>query len=159
VDWGQTDKQADIHTHHNTLQPFRGRGEAITEVDVMLVTSRYIHCRWTMSSISTISPMSDKARSHLSTSCSNALTKRDAFIVDSFTWLSSNAWLISSVCLHKHNDKSTPLYRTTCLKRREHFFCKCTSCNNATCSFLLVRQLMTLLSCSSISFVTVLVRS
>ena len=43
--------------------------------------------------------MSDKARSHLSTSCSNAFTNRDAFIVDSFTWLSSSAWFISSVCL------------------------------------------------------------
>lgn len=62
-----------------------------------LLTSKYIHWRCTCSSISTTSRIRERSRSHLSTSCSNAFTKRDAFIVDSFTWLSSSAAKMSSV--------------------------------------------------------------
>lgn len=62
-------------------------------------TSRYIHCLWTVSSISTTSRMWDKVLSHLSTSCSKALTNLDAFIVESCTWLSSRAVNTSSVLL------------------------------------------------------------
>ena len=77
-----------------------GRGKGLT--------SRYIHCRCTVSSSSTTSMMCERTRSHRSTSCSNALTKRDAFIVDSFTWLSSRAVKTSSVDLtHTGDTRST----------------------------------------------------
>ena len=54
------------------------------------LTSKYIHWRCTVKIISITSMMSESVRSHLSTSCSNGFTKRDAFIVDSVTWLSDN---------------------------------------------------------------------
>ena len=73
--------------------------QASSGIKAFWLTSRYIHWRWTVSNVSTTSRIWDKVLSQRSTSCSNALTNRDAFMVASFTWLSSNAWNTSSVDL------------------------------------------------------------
>lgn len=64
-------------------------------------TSKYIHCFCTWSKVSTTSNICDSVFSHRSTSCSKALTNLEAFIVDSETWLSSNAVKILSMLLCK----------------------------------------------------------
>mmetsp|Transcript_21536 Transcript_21536/g.50675 ORF Transcript_21536/g.50675 Transcript_21536/m.50675 type:complete len:367 (+) Transcript_21536:8781-9881(+) len=65
--------------------------------DPMKMFSRYIHDRCTCSSASIVSEMWLRVRSQCSICCMNGTAYRDAFMVDSVTWLSSSAWKRSSV--------------------------------------------------------------
>ena len=70
--------------------------------------SRYIHDCCTCRIISSVSEMCDSVFSQNSICTANALKKRDAFMVDNDTWLSSRAVLMSSTDRIRHE----PLYET-----------------------------------------------